>query len=95
MAAVFLDASDWQLLADSVEKVAPLPGLRKNLYIGQQGSTQHDGTAISFAGCSMKCCVVAWTQAWSKVKALPWQRGVPGDEQVNWSGSGPEHSRRT
>jgi hypothetical protein len=54
------------------------------------------GTAISFAGCSMKCCVVAWTQIWSKAKALSWtpasskanasrQRGVPGDEQVNWS----------
>lgn len=44
----------------------------------------------------MKCCVVAWTPAWSRKKALPWtasiikadasrQRGVPGDEKVNWS----------
>ncbi|MGY3305044.1 hypothetical protein ACVK1X_004355, partial [Pseudomonas sp. PvR086] len=33
-----------QKSADSVEKVAPLSGLRQNLCIGQQGSTQHDGT---------------------------------------------------
>jgi hypothetical protein len=36
--------------ADSVEKVAPLSGLRQNLCIGQQGSTQHDGTVIEWAG---------------------------------------------
>ncbi|WP_415915636.1 hypothetical protein [Pseudomonas amygdali] len=37
-------------MADSVEKVAPLSGLRQNLCIGQQGSTQHDGTIIEWAG---------------------------------------------
>ena len=37
-------------MADSVEKVAPLFGLRQNLCIGQQGSTQHDGTVIEWAG---------------------------------------------
>ena len=41
---------DGQQPADSVEKVAPLSGLRQNLYIGQQGSTQHDGTVIEWAG---------------------------------------------
>jgi transposase len=40
---------DWQRSADSVEKVVPLSGLRQNLYIGQQGSTQHDGTVIEWA----------------------------------------------
>ncbi|MCY1178780.1 hypothetical protein D9M73_191490 [compost metagenome] len=39
-----------QLLADFVEKVAPLSGLRQNLRIGQQGRTQHDGTVIEWAG---------------------------------------------
>jgi hypothetical protein len=37
-------------LADSVEKVALPSGLRQNLYIGQQGSMQHDGTVIEWAG---------------------------------------------
>jgi hypothetical protein len=41
---------DRQLLADSVEKVAPPSGLRQNSRIGQQGSTQHDGTVIERAG---------------------------------------------
>ncbi|UXH58585.1 hypothetical protein [Pseudomonas aeruginosa] len=41
---------DWQKTADSVEKVAPLSGLRQNPRIGQQGSTQHDGTVIEWAG---------------------------------------------
>ena len=41
---------DRQKTADSVEKVAPLSGLRQNLCIGQQGSTQHDGTVIEWAG---------------------------------------------
>jgi hypothetical protein len=27
-------------------------------------------TAISFAGCSMNCCVVAWTLAWSSDQAF-------------------------
>lgn len=39
-----------QLSTDSVEKVAPLSGLRQNPRIGQQGSTQHDGTVIEWAG---------------------------------------------
>ena|GEM_PF-6377856 len=43
-------AHKWLLLADSVEKVAPLSGLRQNICIGQQGSTQHDGTVIEWAG---------------------------------------------
>jgi transposase len=30
------------------------------------------GIATCFAGCSMKCCVAAWTQAWLKAKELPW-----------------------
>ncbi|NWB31828.1 hypothetical protein [Pseudomonas gingeri] len=38
------------LSADSVEKVAHLSGLRQNLCIGQQGSTQHDGAVIEWAG---------------------------------------------
>lgn len=42
-----------RLLADSVEKVAPLAGLRQNLRIGQQGSTQHDGTVIEWAGATV------------------------------------------
>ena len=33
-------------MADSVEKVALLLGLRQNLLIGQRERTQHDGTAI-------------------------------------------------
>jgi hypothetical protein len=41
---------DRQLSADSVEKVAPPSGLRQNSRIGQQGSTQHDGTVIEWAG---------------------------------------------
>lgn len=45
-----LDAFERPLLADSVEKVAPLSGLRQNLCIGQQGSTQHDGKVIELAG---------------------------------------------
>jgi hypothetical protein len=40
-------------LADSVEKVAPLSGLRQNLYIGQRVSTQHDGTVIEWAGAAV------------------------------------------
>lgn len=42
-----------QVSADSVEKVAPLAGLRQNLRIGQQGSTQHDGTVIEWAGATV------------------------------------------
>jgi hypothetical protein len=38
------------LATDSVEKVAPLSGLRQNICIGQQGSAQHDGTVIEWAG---------------------------------------------
>jgi len=34
--------------------------------------TDVSGTAICFAGCSMRCCVAAWTPAWSRAKALPW-----------------------
>jgi hypothetical protein len=48
IATIYL--SEWQLLADSVEKVAPLSRLRQNPRIGQQGSTQHDGTVIEWAG---------------------------------------------
>ena len=44
---------DRPLLADSVEKLAPLSGLRQNLCIGQQGSTQHDGTVIEWAGAAV------------------------------------------
>ncbi|WP_230139324.1 hypothetical protein, partial [Pseudomonas sp. Bi130] len=42
-----------QLWVDSVEKVAPLFGLRQNCCIGQQGSTQHDGTVIEWAGATV------------------------------------------
>ena len=48
--AQYYDQFGRLLLADSVEKVAPPSGLRQNLYIGQQGSTQHDGTVIEWAG---------------------------------------------
>lgn len=44
---------DWLKPPDSVEKVAPLSGLRQNLCIGQQGSTQHDGTVIEWAGAAV------------------------------------------
>ncbi|WP_225602995.1 hypothetical protein, partial [Pseudomonas sp. PDM07] len=44
---------DRQKTADSVEKVAPLFGLRQNCCIGQQGSTQHDGTVIEWAGATV------------------------------------------
>ena len=37
-------------MADSVEKVALLLGLRQNLLISQRESTQHDGTVIEWAG---------------------------------------------
>lgn len=30
------------------------------------------GTAICFAGCSMRCCAAAWMRFWSRTKALPW-----------------------
>jgi hypothetical protein len=30
------------------------------------------GTAIFFAGCSMRCCGAAWMRVWSRAKALPW-----------------------
>ena len=42
--------TDRHLSADSVEKVAPLSGLRQNLFIGRRGITQHDGTVIEWAG---------------------------------------------
>ena len=42
-----------QLLADSVEKVAPLADLRQNLFIGRRGITQHDGTVIEWAGATV------------------------------------------
>jgi hypothetical protein len=45
--------NDWQLLADSVEKVAPVTGLRQNLFIGRRGITQHDGTVIEWAGATV------------------------------------------
>ena len=46
----FLPYSLGRLLStDSVEKVAPLCGLRQNFCIGQQGSTQHDETVIEWA----------------------------------------------
>lgn len=44
---------DYQLSADSVEKVAPLAGLRQNLRIGRRGITQHDGTVIEWAGATV------------------------------------------
>lgn len=44
---------DRPLLADCVEKIAPLSGLRQNLFIGQQGSMQHDGTVIEWAGAAV------------------------------------------
>lgn len=44
---------DRQQSADSVEKVAPPSGLRQNSRIGQQGSTQHDGTVIEWAGATV------------------------------------------
>lgn len=47
------DVNDGQQSTDSVEKVAPLSGLRQNLCIGQQGSTQHDGTVIEWAGAAV------------------------------------------
>ena len=34
------------LLADSVEKVDLLPGLRQNQVIGQREDSQHDGTIV-------------------------------------------------
>jgi hypothetical protein len=34
------------LLADSVEKVDILPGLRQNQVIGQREDSQHDGTIV-------------------------------------------------
>ena len=42
--------SDKQRTADSVEKVATLFGQRQNCFIGRLGITQHDGTAIDWAG---------------------------------------------
>jgi len=45
--------TDRPLLADSVEKVAPLTGLRQNLFIGRRGITQHDGTVIECAGATV------------------------------------------
>jgi hypothetical protein len=41
------------LLADSVEKVAPLSGLRQNCFNGLRGITQHDGTVIEWAGAAV------------------------------------------
>ena len=41
------------LWADSVEKVAPLSGLRQNCFIGLRGITQHDGTVIEWAGATV------------------------------------------
>jgi hypothetical protein len=46
-------AGECLLLADSVEKVAPLAGLRQNLCIGRRGITQHDGTVIEWAGATV------------------------------------------
>ena len=40
-------------MADFVEKVAPLTGLRQNLCIGRRGITQHDGTVIEWAGATV------------------------------------------
>ena len=39
---------DWPLLADSVEKVAPLSAIRQNISIGPWGISQHDGTVIEW-----------------------------------------------
>ena len=36
-------------MADSVEKVDLLPGLRQNQVIGQRGDSQHDGTIVEWA----------------------------------------------
>uniref|UniRef100_UPI003BA07D9A hypothetical protein n=1 Tax=Pseudomonas brenneri TaxID=129817 RepID=UPI003BA07D9A len=47
------DVFEWPLLADSVEKVAPLADLRQNLFIGRRGITQHDGTVIEWAGATV------------------------------------------
>ncbi|MGF6317897.1 hypothetical protein ABIA60_004175 [Pseudomonas frederiksbergensis] len=44
------DGGHKQQSADSVEKVASLSELQQNLSIGKQGSTQHDGTVIEWAG---------------------------------------------
>jgi peroxiredoxin len=41
------------LLADSVEKVAPLSDLRQNCFIGRWGITEHDGTVIEWAGAAV------------------------------------------
>lgn len=40
------DEHDRQLLADSVEKVDLLLGLRQNWVIGQREKSQHDGTIV-------------------------------------------------
>lgn len=48
-----LDELERLILADSVEKVAPPSGLRQNSRIGQQGSTQYDGTVIEWAGATV------------------------------------------
>jgi hypothetical protein len=50
---LFAALRDWQQPADSVEKVAPLTGLRQNLFIGRRGITQHDGTVIEWAGATV------------------------------------------
>ena len=39
--------------ADSVEKVAPLSGLRQNIFIGRRGNKQHDRTVIEWAGATV------------------------------------------
>lgn len=41
---------EYPLMADSVEKVALLSGLRQNPCIGQHGSILHDGAVIEWAG---------------------------------------------
>ena len=48
-----LGSGDGLNMADSVEKVDPLSGLRQNLFIGRRGISQHDGTVIEWAGASV------------------------------------------